>query len=76
MGGTKISHLEDNVKAIGVVLTDEQIKKIENTVPFDIGFPLNLIQQDPHLTGETQFSLHAHGGHLDWVKHPKGPSFK
>lgn len=76
VGGTKISHLEDNVKAIGSVISDEQIKKIEETVPFDLGFPLNMIREDPHLTGETQMGLHAHGGHLDWVKHPKAPSFK
>lgn len=75
-GFTKISHLEDNVKAIGTVLSDEQIKKIEDTVPFDLGFPLNMIREDPHLTGETQMGLHAHGGHLDWVQHPKAPSFK
>ncbi|SJX61887.1 probable AAD14-Putative aryl-alcohol reductase [Sporisorium reilianum f. sp. reilianum] len=76
VGGTKISHLEDNIKAIGTVLTDEQINKIEEVAPFDIGFPLNMIRPDPHLTGETQMGLHAHGGHLDWVKHPKAPSFQ
>ncbi|SPO21990.1 probable AAD14 - Putative aryl-alcohol reductase [Ustilago trichophora] len=75
VGGTKISHLEDNVKAIGVVLTDEQIKKIEDVVPFDPGFPMSMIGADPHLTGKTQMGLLAHGGHLDWVKHPKAPSF-
>ncbi|ETS63012.1 hypothetical protein PaG_02785 [Moesziomyces aphidis] len=76
VGGTKVSHLEDNVKAIGIVLNDEQIKKIEDTIPFDHGFPLSMIQEDPHLTGETKFGLLGHGGHLDWVKHPKAPAFK
>lgn len=75
VGGTKISHLEDNVKAIGTVLTDEQIKKIEDTVPFELGFPLSMIGPDPHLFGETKFPLLAHGGHVDWVKYPKAPSF-
>ncbi|CCF53228.1 hypothetical protein NDA10_002263 [Ustilago hordei] len=76
VGGTKVSHLEDNVKAIGVVLTDEQIKKIEVAVPFDPGFPLSMIQDDPHLEGETKFGLLGHGGHVDWVKHGKAPSFQ
>lgn len=30
VGGTKISHLEDNIKAISIVLTPEQMKKIED----------------------------------------------
>lgn len=76
VGGTKISHLEDNIKAIGVILTDEQIKRIEDVVPFEYGFPLKMIQPDPHLNGQTNFPLHAHGGHLDWVQHGKAPSFQ
>jgi hypothetical protein len=35
-----------------------------------------MIQEDPHLTGETKFGLLGHGGHLDWVKHPKAPAFE
>ena len=75
VGGTKIKYLEDNMRSIGVVLTDDQIKRLEETLPFDIGFPLSMIQPDPHETGQTRFPLLAHGGNLDWVKHPKAPSF-
>ena len=58
------------------MLTDEQIKKIEDVVPFDAGFPLSMIGPDPHLVGETQIGLLAHAGHIDWVKYPKAPSFQ
>ncbi|EPQ25634.1 uncharacterized protein PFL1_06814 [Pseudozyma flocculosa PF-1] len=74
VGGTKVSHLEDNIKAIGVILTDEQIQRLENTIPFDVGFPLNMIGPDPHETGKTNFPFLAHAGNLDWVRNPKGPS--
>lgn len=54
IGGTKTSQIEDNIKAIQIKLTGEQIKKIENSAPFDLGFPMNMIQPEPQLTGETQ----------------------
>jgi hypothetical protein len=46
-GGRKISHLEDNIKAIGIRLTDEDIKEIESAYEFDIGFPHTMIAQHP-----------------------------
>ncbi|PWZ00469.1 putative AAD14-putative aryl-alcohol reductase [Testicularia cyperi] len=76
VGGTKVSHLEDNIKAIGVVLTDEQIKKIDDVIPFQPGFPRSMIGFDPRLSGQTNFALLGHGGHVDWVQHAKAPAFQ
>lgn len=59
VGGTKTSYIEDNIKAIQLKLTDEQIQKIEDTAEFDWGFPMNMILPDPHLTGKTNFPLVA-----------------
>jgi len=39
VGGRKISHLKDNIKALEIVLTDAQIQAIDGAVPFDMGFP-------------------------------------
>ncbi|EWC47528.1 norsolorinic acid reductase [Drechslerella stenobrocha 248] len=47
VGGRKLKHLEDNIKAIGVVLTAEEIKEIESAYPFDIGFPGNFFSGKP-----------------------------
>jgi len=49
-----VSQIEDNIKAIEIKLTDEQIKRIEDSAPFDLGFPMNMIQTEPQLTGQTQ----------------------
>ncbi|KAK6498314.1 hypothetical protein TWF481_010905 [Arthrobotrys musiformis] len=38
-GGRKISHLEENIKAIGVVLTKEEIEEIGSAYEFVLGFP-------------------------------------
>ncbi|EPS45968.1 hypothetical protein H072_48 [Dactylellina haptotyla CBS 200.50] len=47
VGGRKISHLEDNIKAIGVVLTPEEIKDIESAYPFEFGFPHDFLGPEP-----------------------------
>ncbi|KAF7318174.1 Aldo-ket-red domain-containing protein [Mycena chlorophos] len=43
IGGRKISHLLSNVEALDIVLSDEQIAFIEGVLPFEPGFPGNLI---------------------------------
>jgi len=47
VGGRKISHLEENIKAVGIKLTDEDLKEIENAISFDIGFPMNTFGARP-----------------------------
>lgn len=49
-----MSQIEENIKAIEIKLTDEQMKRIEDSAPFDLGFPMNMIQMEPQLTGQTQ----------------------
>ncbi|KAF3915750.1 hypothetical protein ABW20_dc0101827 [Dactylellina cionopaga] len=46
-GGRKISHLEDNIKAIGVVLTPEEIAEIEGAYTFEFGFPHDFLGSEP-----------------------------
>lgn len=43
IGGRKIEHLLANVEALKITLTPEHIKQLESTIPFDIGFPYNII---------------------------------
>ena len=42
IGGRKVEHLLDNVEALKISLSDEQILYLESVVPFDIGFPNNI----------------------------------
>jgi len=43
IGGRKVEHLVANLEALDIILTDEQIKSLEDVVPFDPGFPSNFI---------------------------------
>ena len=39
IGGRKVEHLQANLEALEISLSDEQIKKLDNIVPFNKGFP-------------------------------------
>ncbi|CAG8429779.1 unnamed protein product [Penicillium salamii] len=43
IGGRKVEHLQSNIKALGLDLSDEDIKEIEGAYEFDIGFPMNFL---------------------------------
>jgi len=58
VGGRKIEHLHDNIKALSIRLTREQIEYLESVQPFDIGFPVNFIGRDP-----SDKSTHGVSGH-------------
>jgi aryl-alcohol dehydrogenase-like predicted oxidoreductase len=42
IGGRKVEHLHDNIKALSISLTPEQIEYLEGQLPFDPGFPHNV----------------------------------
>ena len=39
IGGRKVEHLEANIEALNVALSEEHIKYLESILPFDLGFP-------------------------------------
>lgn len=43
IGGRKVENLVANLEALDLSLSDEQIKELESVLPFDIGFPTNMI---------------------------------
>ncbi|KAI0249343.1 Aldo/keto reductase [Lactifluus subvellereus] len=43
VGGRKVEHLEQNIQALDVSLSPEQIQRIDSAKPFDLGFPQNFI---------------------------------
>ncbi|KAK5326068.1 putative aryl-alcohol dehydrogenase aad14 [Exophiala xenobiotica] len=57
VGGRKVEHLKDNIKALTIHLTDEQIEELEKASPLDIGFPNNFIGPDPKVTGSVGAGL-------------------
>jgi aryl-alcohol dehydrogenase-like predicted oxidoreductase len=53
IGGRKVEHLHDNIKALSIKLTDEQIKFLESQTNFDVGFPSNFVGESPKATGQS-----------------------
>lgn len=42
-GGRSVKHLQQNIEALGVILSREDIVKIEDAYPFDRGFPYDFL---------------------------------
>jgi aryl-alcohol dehydrogenase-like predicted oxidoreductase len=57
VGGRKVEHLRDNISALKIRLTAEQIEYLESVKSFDIGFPGNMIGEDPKVSGKTPLLL-------------------
>lgn len=43
LGLRKMTHLEDNLKALEFTLTPEQVNRLDEVAKFDLGFPLDFI---------------------------------
>ncbi|CAF1367833.1 unnamed protein product [Adineta steineri] len=66
IGVRKLEHLQDNIDALKVRLSKEEIKEIEETYKFDIGFPHDMIAQNPSENWGLKLA-----GHCDWVEPEK-----
>lgn len=66
VGGRKLEHIKGNIAALSVELTDEEIDEIEGAVPFDIGFPNNMMwgMFDPNF----KYSTRLGSGDITLVK--------
>ncbi|RAH79136.1 aryl-alcohol dehydrogenase [Aspergillus japonicus CBS 114.51] len=67
VGGRKVEHLRDNIQALEVRLSDEQIRFLEGVKPLELGFPQNMLGEEPGVTGREGMSL-ANAGVVDFVK--------
>jgi aryl-alcohol dehydrogenase-like predicted oxidoreductase len=47
VGGRKVEHLKQNIQALDITLSPEQIRRIDDAKPFDFGFPYTLIGDNP-----------------------------
>jgi hypothetical protein len=43
VGGRKVEHLKQNIQALDISLSPEQIKRIDDANPIDFGFPYTVI---------------------------------
>ena len=43
VGGRKVEHLKQNLQALDISLSPEQVHRIDNAKPLDFGFPYLMI---------------------------------
>ncbi|KAJ5966036.1 NADP-dependent oxidoreductase domain-containing protein [Penicillium waksmanii] len=70
VGGRKVEYLHDNIQALKIKLSQEQIDYLESVRPFEIGFPNNFIGVDPRVTGRAT-GLLAANAQFAFVPAPK-----
>ncbi|CAF3405211.1 unnamed protein product, partial [Rotaria sp. Silwood2] len=63
IGIRKIEHLQDNIQALKIRLTKEEIEEIEKAYDFKLGFPHDMIGQHP-----SQNWLLPLVGHCKWME--------
>ncbi|KAF6753377.1 NADP-dependent oxidoreductase domain-containing protein, partial [Ephemerocybe angulata] len=61
IGGRSVEHLLTNIEALEITLTNEQISFIESSIPFDLGFPHNIIGD-----GEGNKLFNSSSGYIDY----------
>lgn len=54
VGCRKIQQLEDNIQALSIRLTRDQVASLESVKSFDLGFPLAMLGEDPAVTGSSR----------------------
>ncbi|KAI0673869.1 aryl-alcohol dehydrogenase [Trametes maxima] len=69
LGGRKPEQLYANIEALDIALSEDHIKRIEDAVPFDIGFPANMWGN-----GTDYPWLFKNAGHFD--KWPTAPALR
>ena len=75
VGGRKIDHLKGNIEGLGLELSEEDIKEIEDANAFDIGFPMNFLGGPGGVKNPNDVWLMGMAGsqqHFDFQK-PLGP---
>ncbi|KZT08172.1 Aldo/keto reductase [Laetiporus sulphureus 93-53] len=58
VGGRKIEHLMDNIQALEIALSPEQVAYLEGILPFDLGFPCSLIGDGTDYPGSFRSAGH------------------
>lgn len=71
VGGRKVEHLKSNIEALSLGLTAEEIQEIEAAIPFDLGFPHNLLWQNGVASPPQKIWLSNASGVFDYVDEPK-----
>lgn len=66
VGGRRVEHLKDNIEALNISFSEEELSSLNSATEFDTGFPHNFIGQ----RSEDNFLL-KNSGHYDYVQPAK-----
>lgn len=67
VGGRKVEHLKGNIEALKLHLSHEDLKEIEDAVPFDAGFPNTFFYQGQSVDHPGEVWLLGMAGKFDYV---------
>lgn len=72
VGGRSINHLRQNIEALTVRLSKEDMRRIEEAVPFELGFPHDFLWRAGGVPeNPAQVWLTEMAGHMDYVPLPQ-----
>ncbi|KAK0719332.1 putative aryl-alcohol dehydrogenase Aad14 [Lasiosphaeris hirsuta] len=75
VGGRTVEQVLENIEALKIRLSKEQIAEIEGVWVFDLGYPYNYAGADIRTNGEVPAALTA-SGHMDIVLAPKAIGYQ
>lgn len=67
VGGRSIAHLRQNIEALALELSTEEIRRIEAAVPFQLGFPHDFLWHGVVPDNPAEVKLSEMGGRTDYV---------
>jgi aryl-alcohol dehydrogenase-like predicted oxidoreductase len=72
VGGRKVEHLKGNIEALGLKLSEEEMKDIDGAYGFEIGFPHNFFNStNTMILGPEDITFSARHGTFDYVLGPQ-----
>lgn len=71
VGGRTVDHLKNNIEALTLQLSEEDIEEIESAYPFDLGFPGNMLWGKKLNGSQQKIWLLESAAHFEYVPEPK-----
>ncbi|ODM18261.1 hypothetical protein SI65_06132 [Aspergillus cristatus] len=68
--GIKVEYLYDNVQALSIRLSEQQIRFLESVKLSDVGYSQNMLGEEPGVTGHEGMAL-APAGRIAFVSYPR-----
>lgn len=75
IGGRRVEYLYDNIQALSIRLSEEQIRFLESVKPLDVGYPQNMLGEEPGITGHEGMAL-APAGKIAFVRYPRAIGYE